>query len=171
MADKYQFFPLSDVSVDLNDSLDTISSNLETLQVAINELNRVVGTLRAMRQLNGVTIQWEWSDLTDTTVDPGASMMRGNQINVNVITQFAVSNTDLFGRLLDGSELSSIQAGDFWVVADTSGTVWFYYTLDTLITPMDGGTWFQLDVTAVAGQSGNPGAGSFMENKWLPDIP
>ena len=147
--------------------LSRLTDNVESFAKAISE---TVDTLRAMRQLNGITIQWQWSDVTDTTVDPGASMMRANNINVNVATQISVSNTDLFGRLLDGSELDSIRVGDFWVVADTSGTVWFYYTLDTAILPMDGGTWFQLNLTPVAGQSGNPGAGSFMENKWLPDI-
>ena len=159
--------PTGHSGASLTSWLSRLQANLDSFARAISA---TVDTLRAMRQLAGVTIQWQWSDVTDTTVDPGASMMRGNNINVNVITQISVSNTDLFGRLLDGSELGSIRIGDFWVVADTSGPVWFYYTLDSAIVPMDGGAWFQLNVTPVAGQSGNPGAGNFMENKWLPDI-
>ena len=159
--------PTQQRGASLTSWLARLVSNIEAFA---KNISATVDTLRQMRQLTGVTINWQWSDLTDTTVDPGAGMMRGNQINLNVVTQLAVSNTDLFGRLVDGSELKGVLAGDFFVVAELTRLTWFYYTLDTAITPMDGGAWFQLNLTGVAGASGNPADMDFMENQWLPRI-
>lgn len=150
---------------DLQAYLERTFSELDawTLRIeqTITELIRIL-------QLSGITISWEFNDDLDTTVDPGVRNMRGNTNLMDTWTQVSMSNTDIVGREMDGSQLHNVTTGDPVRISDLAKDAVFYYTMDAPI--VDNGTWFQMDLTPIEGNSANPVTGDIMEIVWFPQL-
>lgn len=130
-------------------------------------------TLVFIARAQGITISWLWEAGTDTSIEPAASHVRGNQNNMNIVTQYALSRIELFGRELGGEGIERMRAGDQLLVTNQNKAASFLYTLDAAPvgqTPPPA-TWFQVDVTPVSGSSVNPTANDQMDFKWLPPLP
>ena len=79
----------------------------------------------------------------DTTVDPGAGLMRWNNVTPTLITQLSFSATDES----TGDQTSALEAlkiGDQIVVLQDAGR---YFVVDVAQVPVDMTGWFQVDVT------------------------
>lgn len=133
----------------------------QTVDANLAALNRIM-------EINGVIITWVWDDDTDTTVEPLAGTMRGDNNVMSAIAQFSMSNTDSFGRVLDGTQLNAVGVGDFVTVGDREKNAYFQYQMTADV--VDNGTWFQMDVAPVTGSSGNPVNGDLMEVQWFPNL-
>lgn len=139
-------------------SLDAWTARVEQ---TLTELIRIL-------QLNGITISWEFDADTDTTVDPGTGLMRGNTNLMDTWTQVSMSNTDIVGREMDGSTIDQVGAGDQVRISDLAKDAVFYYSMDAPI--VDNDTWFQMDLTPIDGNSANPTGGDIMEITWFPQL-
>ena len=79
----------------------------------------------------------------DTTVDPGAGLIRWNDATPSLVTQLAISDTDRDG----GSQTTTIadlKIGDEIIVRQDTGR-YYEFILAAEVVTMAG--WFQLDVT------------------------
>lgn len=120
--------------------------------------------------LNGVNINLQWSDDKDTTTDPGNGRIKSNGNNLSVVTEFAFSNFDLFGRQIAGgpNTIPLVRVGDPFIVQDLERLSWAWYTASGVVIPEVGFT--RLPVTYQDGKTANPQTDELMEVHWLPAI-
>lgn len=117
--------------------------------------------------LQGLTVNLQWDDNTDTLINPANGAMKGNNNNLSGVTEFSASNEDFYGRALDDdARWVTLKNGDFLAVSDREKLSFYVYTLTA--DPIDAGAATRIPVTGVQGQSVNPGAGDLMEVKWQP---
>ncbi len=150
---------------DLQAYLERTFQNLDAWTLRVEEL---LTSLIRIWELNGVTISWAFDADLDTTVDPGVSNMRGNTNLMDTWTQVSMSNFDVVGRELDGSQIQLVDAGNNIRISDLEKGAVFYYTMDSDI--VDNDTWFQMNVTPIDGASANPTDGDVMEIVWYPEL-
>ncbi len=129
-------------------------------------------TLVFLARAQGITINWLWEAGVDTSTEPAERHVKGNNNLMSLVTQYAISRTELFGRAIGGAALERMRTGDQLFVTNQNKGAQFLYVLSGPPVPQgDPATWFQLDVTPVSGTSANPTAEDQMDFKWLPPIP
>lgn len=129
-----------------------------------------LSALVELTKVQGVIVNWEWDNVTDTTVEPPISTMRGNNNNLSGCTQFSLSGTEIFGRVIDGTRFGLIEPGEQVYITDSTKSASYLFTIDNPVVIQDGGDWYQLNVTPNKGNSANPTDGDAMDVRWLPDL-
>jgi len=139
-----------------------LDRELEKIRVEIeNEIQRLDNIYEVLRA-GGITTLYFWDDSL-VMGDPGTGNMRGNNVVLQSVTQFAISKETVtqaeppFFRL-DGN--------DRMMVRNETANVSEIYDLDA--PPVDNGTWWLFNVTHDTGAANNPLAGSIMAVIWFP---
>jgi len=100
--------------------LDDWSSQIETRQNQLIQL----------RAISGLEIRYRWDDTTDIGVEVGTGDVKGDNANLALATQFALSRIDDFGRLALDAQLDFGIPG-FFEVNDLSRDTVFEYSITT----------------------------------------
>lgn len=144
-----------------------LSRSHENLDGTLANIERTLDLLLTIASVNGVLVNWAWIDGQDTSVDPGAGNIRGNNVQLSTVTQFALSRLDLYGRSVFNARFEVLDAGDVILVGDILRGAWHTFTLDGAAVLFE--TFGQLNLTPTGiGNTANPQSGDIMEVKWLP---
>ena len=127
-----------------------------------NETERLVGALVEALRSAGVSTLYQWDDST-IMADPGAGLVRGNNVLLNQCTQFAVSAETVTQAF---PPFGLLDAGDRTVIVNEAADVQELFSLDN--SPANNVSWWLFDVTLVSGQANNPTAGSLISLIWFP---
>lgn len=131
-----------------------------TFEIEIARLDQIYEVLQA----GGITTLYFWDDSV-VMADPGTGNMRGDDIQLTSVTQFAIHKVTLtgseapFGRLDSNSRM---------MVRNESSGVEALFSLDS--TPVDNATWWLFNVTFISGAVNNPVNGAIMSVMWFPVI-
>jgi len=136
----------------------------EKLRQVVNALNATVETLVRLAELNGVVLLYQWQDDQDTSTAPPSGYMKGNAINIQNATEFALSNQDIYQRGEIGGLL--LQVGDFVTIAAADLTAAEVYAVASPPVQLNGG--FSVGVTYLDGGGYNPAQDEFVRASWRP---
>ena len=139
-----------------------LDRELEKVRVEIeNEIQRVDQIYEVLRA-SGITTLYTWDDSL-VMADPGAGFMRGNNIQLQSVTQFAIHKETITGG---EAPFFRLDGTDRLLVRNESANVTELYDLDA--GPVDNDTWWLFNVTHDSGAANNPAAGAIMALVWFP---
>ena len=127
-------------------------------EVETERLDNIFEILRA----GGITTLYTWDD-SIVMADPGAGAMRGNNIQLQSVTQFAIHKDTITGA---APPFFRLDGNDRMMVRNESANVSEIYDLDA--SPIDNDTWWLFNVTHDAGAANNPLVGAIMAVIWFP---
>ena len=139
-------------------SLDDWASQVEA---RVNELVR-------LRAISGLEIRYKWDDTIVIATPVGAGEIKADNANMNLVTQFALSRIDDFGRLALTPTILDYTIPGFFEVNDLTRDNVYEYEIDSQ-TQRD--TDVVLDVTFIEETAGAPPqAGDLVQAQVWPDI-
>jgi hypothetical protein len=138
----------------------------QLVKAEFDRVRQVTATVVGLLTVNGVATEWLWSDLL--VGDPGAGRVRGDNVNINALTEIVLSMEDGYGRTILGVlPYSGIRVGDFLTMQDTDRAATGYYevTVAGVVTP---GTpdYLTLGVAVVSAGATNPALDDVMVMRW-----
>lgn len=146
----------------LDDEIWRLYTRILRLEERVNQLMRIA-------RLNGVVLFYDWDNNTDTSLEPAAGTVKGNNAQISSVTEFAYSTTDAYDREIIGETV--LEPGDLITVSAADLSSASVFTVDAL-PALQGSppTWARMSVTLVQSGGGwNPAGGDYLRISWRPD--
>ncbi len=139
-----------------------LERELEKIRVEITNETARLDNIFSVLQAGGLTTLYFWDDSV-VMADPGTGNMRGNNIQLQSVTQFAIHKETITGA---EAPFGNLDDTDRMMLRNETAGVANIYDLDA--PPVDNDTWWLFDVTHASGATNNPIDGAIMSVIWFP---